>query len=314
MLRLEFLVAFFLGIDGGGSKTRCIVGDEESRLGTGTSGSSKVQRVGETCARDSLSGAIHEACVQAGVSPRKIARTGAGITGSARPEIAALMRELIMSVVGGEIEIIGDVEVAFEDAFGDGAGVIVIAGTGSIAYGRNSTGEPARSGGWGYPISDEGSGYWIGVEAVHAALGVRDRRETPRLLAELMTKLGAKDFDDFVVRMNSNPTPDFATLFPVVLSSAEGGDVVANEVLGCAGRELAKLAESVISRIFVQQPVSIATHGGVFANSAMVRKTFLNELHVRCRSATVLDREVDPARGALERARRGSKTASAPSR
>ena len=88
---------FFLGIDGGGTKTRCVIGDEKSQLGAGSSSSSKVQRVGEACARDALAAAVNEACVQAGISPRQIVRTCAGITGAARPEIAGVMRDLVAS-------------------------------------------------------------------------------------------------------------------------------------------------------------------------------------------------------------------------
>lgn len=305
LLRLEFLVAFFLGIDGGGSKTRCTIGDEESQLGTGVSGSSKVQRIGETCARDSLSAAIGEACAQAGIPPRKVARTCAGITGAARPEVAKLVRELVMGVVGGEIEIVGDVEVAFEDAFGDGQGVIVIAGTGSIAFGCTAGGETARVGGWGYPFSDEGSGYWIGVQAVAAALRARDRGEKPEFLREVMKEFGAEDFDNLIVRMNARPGPDFATLFPIVLSASDRGDPVARQVLTAAGKELAGLAERVILRLFDDKAVSIAVHGGVLSNSSIVSQAFTEELRVSCRCAAVLDRAVDPARGALTRARRG---------
>src|SRR6185312_5860247 len=224
-------MAFFLGIDGGGTKTRCIIGEEESELGVGTSSSSKVQRVGEACARTALAGAVNEACVQAGISPRQIARSCAGITGAARPEIAGVMRDLMTSIVGGQVEIVGDIEVAFEDAFGSGAGVMLIAGTGSIAYGRNENGDTARAGGWGYPFSDEGSGQWIGAEAVREALRALDRGQSSELLSGLMEKLGATNFEDFIVRLNANPSVDFASLFPTVLAASDRDDSSAFEIL-----------------------------------------------------------------------------------
>jgi glucosamine kinase len=302
---------FFLGIDGGGTKTRCIVGDEKSQLGVGSSSSSKVQRVGEACARDALAAAVHESCVQAGISPRQIAWTCAGITGSARREIAGVMQDLMASIVGGEVEIVGDVEIAFQDAFAAGPGVIVIAGTGSIAYGRNAKPETARAGGWGYAISDEGSGHWIGVEAVRAALSERDCGQHSGLLKDLMAGLGARDFEDFIVRLNGNPPVDFAPLFPIVLAASDDGDSLASEILKRAGRELAGLAGIVIERLFGKQSTSVATHGGVFASSRIVREHFEQELKSRHPRAGLLDREIDPARGALERARREFKAASA---
>lgn len=299
-------MSFFLGIDGGGSKTRCLVGDENSLLGAGSSSSCKVQRVGEDGARNALSAALHEACVQADVSPRQIASTCAGVTGAARPEISGLIRELISGIVAGEIEVVGDVEIAFEDAFGAGPGVIVIAGTGSIAYGRNDHGNMARAGGWGHAISDEGSGYWIGVEATRAALRARDLGEDSTLLLELMEAMGAKDADEFVVRLNANPAPDFAALFPVVLSAADRADSVASQILEKAGIELADAAEIVIQRLFAKSDeISVAAHGGVLSSSAQVRKALANALRARYPKASLTIEPIDAARGALNRARRG---------
>ena len=299
-------MSFFLGIDGGGSKTRCLVGDELSLLGAGTSSSCKVQRVGEDCARVSLSAAVNEACVQAGISPRQMARTCAGVTGAARPEISEVMRELISGMVAGEIEVVGDVEVAFEDSFGAGPGVIVIAGTGSIAYGRSDRGHAARAGGWGHAISDEGSGYWIGAEATRAALKARDRGEDSALLCKLMEAMGAKDAEEFIVQVNANPSPDFAALFPVVLLAADRGDPVASEVLERAGIELANAAEIVIQRLFGNsEEISVAAHGGVLGSSEQVRKVLANALCARYPTARLNTNEIDAARGALNRARRG---------
>ena len=104
---------------------------------------------------------------------------------------------------------------------------------------------------------------------------------------------------------------DFATLFPVVLSASEKGNAVATEILRRAGGELAGMAGVVIERLFKKKPVSVATHGGVISSSAVVRGSFAKEITGRCPQSALLDREVDPARGALERARREFKAASA---
>jgi glucosamine kinase len=245
------------------------------------------------------------------VSPREIVRTCAGITGSGRAETARRMRELLMTIVSGQVEIIGDVEIAFEDAFGNGPGVIVIAGTGSVAYGRNSKGESRRAGGWGSMISDEGSGFWIGVEAVRSVLQARDRGQVSPLLNELLEALGAKDWDDLIVRVNAAPPPDFAALFPVVESAAERGNHLANDVLVRAGRELAKLAETILCWFNKEGAIAVAIHGGVLESSLLVKNTFAQELAARHPHATLLARAIDPARGALERARRNFKSANA---
>ncbi len=298
-------MTFFLGIDGGGTKTRCLIGDENSVLGTGTSTSCKVQRVGEACARDSLSAAIHEACVQPGISPRQITRTCAGITGSGRIEIANVMRDLLSSIVGGEIEIIADVEIAFEDAFGSGPGLIVIAGTGSIAYGRNAEGQTARAGGWGHAISDEGSGYWIGREAVRLTLRQHDNENKPVLLKDLMQVIGAEGFDDFILRVNTDPQPDYAAMFPAIVAAADRGDALAKRVLHSAADELAELAKAVIRLLYQDlNRVVIAIHGGVLTNGVLVRETVMRELKTKYQQISFLSPAIEPARGALNRARR----------
>lgn len=282
-----------------------MLGDENSVLGVGSSTSCKVQRVGEACAHDALAAAIHGTCVQVGVSPRQIARTCAGITGAGRPEIAKTMWNLLAKIVGGEIEIVGDVEIAFEDAFGRGPGVLVMAGTGSIVYGRSSAGETARAGGWGHAISDEGSGHWIGVEAVRAALRTRDRGENPDLLQMLMDAMGARDADDFIVRVNANPAPDFGALFPTVLSAASQNSLAA-WVLDRAGSELANLSGAVIPRLFTTaHDIPVATHGGVLTSGERVRNSFCKHLESLYPAVVYRSKTLDPARAALELARRG---------
>jgi glucosamine kinase len=297
-------VAFFLGIDGGGSKTRCLLGDEKSVLGSGTSSGCNVVRVGEPCAQDALASAVHGACVQAGISPREITRTCLGAAGGVRKEIAAVLLRILKNVAGGELEVTGDVQIAFEDAFDSAPGIIVIAGTGSIAYGRNSKGATARAGGWGYAVSDEGSGHWVGVEAVRAALHARDRGENCSLLTELSKALGVESFEQFIVCINGTPSPDFSSLFPVVLSAAENGDGVAAEILEQAGTELASLAGSVAQRLFPdERQIAVACHGGVLGSSPQVRKGLARELKSAHPGAEFITREIDPARGALQRAR-----------
>jgi len=261
--------------------------------------------VGEACARDSLTGAIHEACVQAGISPRQLARTCAGIAGAADDGVASLIQRLLIEVIGGAIEVIGDMEIALESAFADGIGVIVIAGTGSIAYGRNDRGDAARAGGWGRMISDEGSGHWIGVEAIRQALQTHDRGEDDDLLEKLMAALQVETVNDLAARVNAHPAPDFASLFPVIQEAAEARNQIAAGVLDHAGDKLAQIVSAVIGRIFAPTTqVPVASHGGVFASSREVRQRFEYQLGSRCPQGKCVDVAVNPVLGALERARR----------
>ena len=301
-------MAIFLGIDGGGTKTSCVIGDETSLLGAGTSGGSNVIRVGERQARESLGAAIRQACAAANVNPAQIQRTCAGVAGGARPEIDGVVRRMLSELVSGQIEVVGDMVIAMEAAFGGGPGVIVIAGTGSIAYGRNSKGETARAGGWGFAISDEGSGHWIGRSAVAAAMRAYDKQpsETADLLLDsIMKAWGVSTREQLVVA--ANKSPDFAALLPAVLSAADAGDATARNVLTQAGAELAKLAGIVIGRLFGHaDAVPIAVSGGVFCNSALVRQIVGEKIRSASPQASLNTAVIDPVRGALALARKNA--------
>ena len=312
-------MAIFLGIDGGGSKTSCLVGDETSVLGTGTAGPSNLVRVGEAQAREALAVAIRQACTVANLKPAEIGRVCVGLAGAARPEISEVVRGIIAEIISGEagpgeietsqIKVVGDNVIALEAAFGSGPGVIVIAGTGSIAYGRSRDGQTARAGGWGFAISDEGSGHWIGHAAVATALRAWDENqdENAPLLLGVMKSWGLKTRESLVLAANATPSPDFAALFPAVLALADSGDRSAREVLARAGSHLAELAGIVVRRLFPDSgAVRAAMSGGVFGSSALVRQVFYNGLHSVRPDAALNPGVIEPVRGALEMARQAA--------
>ena len=299
------LMALFLGIDGGGSKTCCAVGDETSVLGTGAAAGCNLVRVGEQSAQEALRQCIDQACAAANISPRHITRTCAGVAGGGRHEIAVRVHALLAELVSGEIDVVGDMAIALEAAFRGGPGVVVIAGTGSIACGRNQEGETARAGGWGFAVSDEGSGHWIGRSAVSAALRRFDETGRPgELLGRLMKGWDVTSLDLLVLAANGSPAPDFAALLPAVLSAADGDDATARSVLSQAGEELAKLGAIVATRLFPNAAAPVAAAGGVFVNSALVRQIFYERLRARCPQILTVATEESPVDGALALARK----------
>jgi len=299
-------VAIYLGIDGGGSKTSCLIGDETSVLGTGTGAASNMVRVGEAQARESLASAIRQACTVAGIKPSEISGVCLGLAGAARSEISEVVTRIVSELVSGKVKVVGDNVIALEAAFGDGPGVIVIAGTGSIAYARNREGQTARAGGWGFAISDEGSGHWIGRTAVAAALTAWDENpeQDLRLIEMLMKAWSLQTIEQLVPAANATPPPDFAALFPAVLSRAESGDRIARDVLTQAGTQLANLAGILLRRLFPHaESVPVAMSGGVFGSSALVRQVFYNGLRSEPRGVAINPTVIEPVRGALELAR-----------
>jgi len=303
-------VSIYLGIDGGGSKTSCIIGDEESILGSGASGPSNIVRIGEQQARQAIAAAINQACAAAKVDPSQIERTCIGLAGGARPETAEAVRRILREILGGEIEVVGDMVIAMEAA-GGGPGVVVIAGTGSIAYGRNAAGQTARAGGWGFAISDEGSAHWIGRAAISAVMRACDEGEHPALLDSVMKAWRVQTREQMILTANATPPADFAGLFPTIVSIAESGDPIAHDVLAQAGAELASLAKIVIARLFGDRDeVRVAMSGGVFRNAALVRRVFYNNLRLTYPNVAVSDDVADPVKGALDLARSGANFAS----
>jgi glucosamine kinase len=308
-------VSIFLGIDGGGSKTSCVIGDENSVLGAGTSAGSNVVRVGEVRARESLAAAIRQACAAANISPSQIEKTCVGIAGGTLPEIAEVVRRLVSEFVSSEVAVVGDMVIAMEAAFGSGPGVIVIAGTGSIAYGRNSAGQTARAGGWGFAISDEGSGHWIGRSAVAASMRAFDEagaESAGPLLEGIIKSWGVTTRDQMVVAANAAlkiaSTHDFAALLPAVVSAAEKGDATARIVLTKAGGELANLAGIVVARLFGNGGAApVAVSGGVFRNCGLVQQVFYDQLRGTFPQVLPSATVVDPAMGALELARQSGR-------
>jgi N-acetylglucosamine kinase-like BadF-type ATPase len=303
-------MALFLGIDGGGSKTECALGDETRVLARAQSTACRIQSVGRQEAKAALHQAIGMACVAAEVERASIQRTCIGLTGAADPEIARLARELVSGFVAGEVEVRGDMVVALEAAFGDGPGLVVIAGTGSIAYGRNARGQSARAGGWGPGISDEGSGNWIGRQAVAAVLRAHDSGEDSPLAPSVLGALGVATCEELIYRINAQPPPDFAALLPHLLRAAQNSGSGARELLIQAGSELSGLAKLVMRRLWPgSAALRVAMVGGVFHNSSEVRRTFSGSLQSERSRAEVLPEVVEPVLGALALARRAAVSA-----
>jgi glucosamine kinase len=298
-------VAIYLGIDGGGTKTICAVGDEHSVLATATSGGSNVTRVGEARAREALHAAVREACAAAKVDSAEIDGACVGLSGAGRAKVREAVARMMAEVIRVRVQVVSDLETTLEAAFGGEPGVITIAGTGSIAYGRDARGQMARSGGWGWAISDEGSGQWVGRRAVSAVLDAKDAGEDPPLLETILSLWKLTTLDELVRSANASPPPDFSSLFPLVLAASEAGERLAHGVLNEAGIELAALVGHVIRRVFAGVgSVPVAMAGGVFRQSEVVREVFYNAVIADFPQASVHPDVVEAVQGALALARK----------
>ena len=306
-------MAFFLGIDGGGTKTECVIGDETRVLGSSFGSTVKIKKVGTEAARKALTAAVRAVCREAGVEAHDIAHTCIGIAGSSIREVTDWTQKILGELVSGEVEVVNDALIAHQAAFHGEAGVLVIAGTGSHVLGMNERGEAERAGGWGPIISDEGSGFWIGRLAVAQAMRAYDCTHSVNLLDGIMEAWKLESVEEVVSTANSNPPPDFASLLPAILRCADSGDPLAREILAASATELANLARIVIRKLWpTPAKITIAVTGGVFAHSSHIGQMFANTIRAERPGVSVNLEPVHPVMGALSIARK--KVAAVPAR
>jgi len=293
-------MALYLGIDAGGTKTICAISNGREIIGKGTSGTIKIKKIGPDKARIALEETLVRAFDAAKVKPEQISASCIGVAGAGLPEVVEWTTTNMLQLVPGALKVVGDSDIAHESASHGGPGVLVIAGTGSIAIGKNSRGITARAGGWGPMISDEGSGFWIGRRAVAAAMRAHDSGQTTSLIAKIMEGWTIATREAVVSSANSSPPPDFSALVPQVLACAENGDALAEEILSIAGAELAQLAKIVIRKLSLGGTLLKAgTCGGVFKHSATVQRVFFNSLRADLPEVETLPEPVDPIYGAI---------------
>lgn len=298
-------MAYVLGIDGGGSGTAAWLSGAGGRiLARATAGPSNPVKVGDSLAGQRLVEAAQSALRKAGLHRTTIDAICAGVAGAGRPGIdRRLLAAMRRGIRARRYILTTDGIIALECALERSPGVVVVAGTGSIAYGRDSRRRIFRCGGWGSAFDDFGSGYDIGRRAVAAALHDFDGRgPATQLRRDICRALRIKDITQ-VVEMSL--TPDrVAALFPAVLHAAVAGDALAKQLCREAGRSLAELAATVLKQL--DGPPAgrrVVCAGGVFKASSSVRRSFAANLHQTVPGAKITLLRRAPVEGAVALAR-----------
>ncbi len=273
---------YFLGVDGGQSSTRAAVGDDKGAiLGRGASGACNHVGAGEGAAklRRVVIEAVSEACADARMATGARFRAAClGMSGGPDDK-----RSILREALNAEsLTVVTDAEIALAGAADGGPGVVVIAGTGSIAYGRNKAGRAARAGGWGYVFGDEGSAFDIVRRALRAGLAAEEGWAPETKLADaLKTASSSQTVNETMHRfyVDAWPRDRIAALAPLVNDAAAAGDRVASDVLREAGRLLAGLANAACRNLSPDAAESLPVYpvGGVFAGEA-VRASFEDSL------------------------------------
>jgi glucosamine kinase len=304
---------YFLGVDGGATKTLAIVFELRTYAFTvASAGPSNPDAVGQDAALSAIRDAIEGAVRAAGIRPKEIQAGVLAIAGvdSATDE-AQLRQALVGHYLPSEVWIVNDVVAAWAAGTRCEPGIALIAGTGSNAFGVNANGQSWRAGGWGHIIGDEGSAYWIALTGIRAALSCRDGRGPHTVLVDSVSRsfsIPSVDTLPELVYGAGLTKGQLAAFAADVHAAAEKGDSVALEIFKQAGNELYKHVRAIVVQLNLQRdsfPVALA--GTVFATSALLRQTVEQRVTQLARLATCHLLKLPPAAGALLMAIRASR-------
>ncbi len=294
-----------VGVDGGGSKTHVMIADGKGKELGSLIGDGSAVRPGEALASAETIGALVRDALTNAELTDKPALLVAGIAGTGREkERKALLRALQGEGLADEVQVVTDAEIALVDAFGaDGAGVLLIAGTGSVAYGRGPTGAFRRCGGWGPDVGDEGSGAWIGRRALSVVTSSADEREPEtRLMGALMTALELETIEDIIPWAAKASPKDLAAIAGHVTMLAADRDLRANSICTVAAEELVVHVRTLARQLFVDERAgfSVALAGGLMTRGSFMRRLVEHRLKTAVPGAQLHPEEVVPARGAVK--------------
>jgi glucosamine kinase len=298
-----------VGVDGGGSKTRAIVADEAgTQLGEVVGPASAVRPGQAEHSADVIAATVRDAlasCEMTHVMPKALC---VGVAGVARESARqALWQALVGRELAEETVVHPDFAIALDDAFGDGAGVLLISGTGSVAFGRSPAGTVARCGGWGPMCGDEGSGAWLGRRALSVVTASADGREPETALMGAVLTAAQVNEPQELITWAANATPaQLATLAPIVSSVADAGDLRANALISLTVEELVLHVRTLARQLFGDERAAmpVAFTGGLLRKGATLRKRLEHRLKSAVPGAQIQTTEVNPARGAVRGALR----------
>lgn len=293
-----------LGVDAGGTSTRAAIADRSGRvLGIGTSSTGNIDDQGPAGTARAVAEAVAAARVAAGVDAADFVAAFLGVAGVVSAEDRAALLDALAPLrlaASGRVVVDHDCRVALAGGLSGRPGIVLIAGTGSSAFGCDASGMSWRAGGWGSLIGDEGSGFRIAVDGVRAvAMAADGRGAETSLTRALLSALEVHDPDGLLHRLHlRDGRSQIAGLAPIVLSEAGAGDPVAGEILVRAMDDLAAMVAAVWSRLVLPVPAEVATVGGLFTAGDVVLAPLREALAQRVPEAVLVAPEADPVVGA----------------
>jgi N-acetylglucosamine kinase-like BadF-type ATPase len=270
-------VSYILGFDGGGTKTECVLMDTSDHvIARAFAGPSNPTRIGVEAAVRSVQEAANLCLREAGLDLSAIAAIGAGLAGTASPEMRERTRAAMeASFPGIHVVLLTDLEAALAAA-GEAPVIVLVAGTGSASIGRNARNEVVRAGGWGPQSSDHGSAFDVGRRVIAAATKSHTDTGAPSTLeAQILAHLVCTSWSEVQRRAEAAPDDVFPRIFPVIAEAADAGDAAVREILLSAVAELLSLVKEVVDRLDLHhKEFRLAKTGGMFGRSVFFDAQF----------------------------------------
>ncbi len=309
---------YWLGVDGGGTNTRAMIFRApdnsdidltEYVVGQARAEAANFHRVGVESATKAVTTAIILACRQAGITVHQITAACIGLAGVSHPDNHRKMYDAIENALPAlHFTLETDARIALAGATAGKPGIVIIAGTGSIAYGVNKDGEVARAGGWGPTLGDEGSGTYIGRRALEAVMTAYDRRahDETALTEKICRYFNVQtppELPAVIYNPDANVLPQIAQLSKLVVETAQAGDATAIEILKDAAHELARAIKAVIEQMNMQnETFRIGYVGGVFGAGELILQPLREDIVAFAPNAMIAAPLCKPVVGAAQMA------------
>ena len=301
----------FLGADVGGSRTRVVLSDGIQIVSEAEGPGAAVRPDRALASAATITEVIRHALGKAGHRRADVLVVGAAGAGR-DPEREELRQALRAEMVAERVHVTTDIEIAIESAFGGGAGIVLTAGTGSIAIARDAEGRLHRCGGYGWQMGDEGSGYSIGRSALGAVGRAADGRSPETTLTAAILAATRSSHLDALIRWCAKAGPaEIASLAPTVFEVAATGDTTARGIVDYAARELSQLVFHLLPHFPGESPIPVAYNGGLITREGQLQQLLRSKLGEDARLRPSAN-PVEPAIGAVQMAERMGKDESPP--
>ncbi|NQS96830.1 MAG: hypothetical protein HQ591_00095 [candidate division Zixibacteria bacterium] len=295
------MLDYYIGIDCGGTKTEAVLCDPGYNIITRSRFEGlNLRGLNPNIAAALVKKIIEDLTYQAGMLPYHITLTVLAAAGGGDPEIRSQVEYSLKGYMPTQpVKVITDAEAALAGAFKGEPGIVIIAGTGSIAWGKDSAGEIARAGGYGYILGDEGSGFWMGREALKRCLDAHHRSERIPLTAKICELWGLEYISDTVnmVYESEKPAAKTAEIAPLIFQAAESGDDSASEIIASAGEALGKIAKTLADKLAFEGLIKVCLSGGLSKQRRALEPHILK--HLISGKFEIVSPAYEPAIGAV---------------